>query len=60
MGQQAPILHFGLGEATTVESIEVRWVGGSRQVIREPQIDRYHLVEGRAEQPAGPLGQPSG
>jgi hypothetical protein len=34
-----PRLHFGLGTAQTVDSIEIRWLGGATQTIR--------LVEGR-------------
>lgn len=44
MGQHAPTLHFGLGDAERVEAIEVQWLDGSRQLVREPEIDRYHLV----------------
>jgi hypothetical protein len=42
MGQHSTTLHFGLGDESQVESIEIRWVGGARHVIRDPQIDRYH------------------
>ncbi len=44
MGQHAPTLHFGLGDAERVEVIEVLWLDGSRQRVRDPELDRYHLV----------------
>ena len=58
MGQHGPILHFGLGPETRVDSLEVRWPGGLTRVLRNPEIGRYHYVappedaapaEGRAE-----------
>jgi hypothetical protein len=39
--QHAPVLHFGLGAQTSVESIEVIWINGSRQQLDAPAIDRY-------------------
>jgi len=47
MGQHAPTLHFGLADAARVESIEVRWIGGATRVLRNPAVDRYHLVSAR-------------
>ena len=44
MGQHATTLHFGLGQSEKVESIEVLWINGATRVIRDPEIDRYHLV----------------
>ncbi len=44
MGQHPAALHFGLGRSARVLSIEVRWVGGSSRVIRDPELGRYHLV----------------
>ncbi len=48
LGQHPPILHFGLGSATRVESIEVRWMNGATRSVRDPEIDRYHLFEASA------------
>lgn len=46
---QDPRLHFGLGTAQKVDSIEVRWPGGSRDVVKASDsrlgIDRYITVE---------------
>jgi hypothetical protein len=44
MGQHAPTLHFGLGDADRVESIEVRWQNGATRVLRAPELNRYHRV----------------
>ena len=44
MAQHAPTLHFGLGAAERVESIEIRWLNGAKRVLRAPEPNRYHLV----------------
>ncbi|MDF1701432.1 MAG: CRTAC1 family protein, partial [Planctomycetota bacterium] len=36
MSQSAQPLYFGLGEATTIEKIEVQWLGGALQVLAKP------------------------
>ena len=35
---------FGLGDATTVEKIEVRWPSGRIEVVERPQVGRYLLM----------------
>lgn len=35
---------FGLGAATGVRSVEVRWVGGKTQTINNPTINRYNKI----------------
>jgi hypothetical protein len=37
--QMEPVAHFGLGQAETVERIEIRWPDGAAQTIPFPQID---------------------
>ena len=44
MGQHPTTVHFGLGDSTRVESIEVTWIGGQRQVLRDPEPGRTHAV----------------
>jgi hypothetical protein len=44
MAQHAATLHFGLGGAQRVESIEVRWQNGTKRVLPAPELNRYHLV----------------
>jgi hypothetical protein len=38
-------LHFGLGEATRVEAIEIRWPSGLRQMFRDVASDRFYVIE---------------
>jgi hypothetical protein len=37
-------LHFGLGTATTVDNIEIKWPDGSMQTIKAPSVDRKIIV----------------
>lgn len=39
----SPVLHFGLGTATTVERVEVRWPSGQRQLFTD--IDANQRIE---------------
>jgi hypothetical protein len=42
--------HFGLGTATTVETLEVRWPSGLREVFAVPGVDRIlTLTEGQGK-----------
>jgi hypothetical protein len=51
MGQHSTTLHFGLDASTRVESIEVNWIDGTKRVVREPELNRYHLVLAPAASP---------
>ena len=42
--QHAHTVHFGIGPATEVESLEVEWPRGGRRVLEHPAIDRYHAM----------------
>jgi len=42
--QQANTVHFGLGSATQVESVEIRWINGRKVTLRSPALNRYHDV----------------
>jgi len=43
-----PRLHFGLGDATTVDSVEVRWPSGAKEKFSIPKVDQIvTLVEGK-------------
>jgi len=37
-------LHFGLGAASAVDRVVVRWPSGRQQAIDHPQIDEVHHV----------------
>ncbi len=41
-------VHFGLGSATQVERLEIRWPNGSRETVTLPGVDRFfEIVQGR-------------
>jgi hypothetical protein len=40
--QAGPVVHFGLGAATAVDKIEIRWPDGKVDTAANPAIDRYH------------------
>jgi hypothetical protein len=41
-------LHFGLGGATKVDKVEIRWPSGLKQEVTVPAVDRiYTVVEGK-------------
>jgi hypothetical protein len=43
-------IHFGLGKATAVNSIEIYWPSGTRQKITPPGVDRILTIrEGKEE-----------
>jgi hypothetical protein len=42
------LLHFGLGSATSIIELEVRWPGGTREAVSIPAIDRVvTIAEGK-------------
>jgi hypothetical protein len=46
-GQSTSRVHFGLGKATTLESVEVRWPSGAIDKYHGLAVDQlYHLKEG--------------
>ena len=47
MGQHSTTLHFGLGRAERIESIEVRWINGSTRTLDNPDMNRYHSILSR-------------
>jgi len=42
--QHATTAHFGIGGLSQVESVEVTWPNGRRQIVSKPEINRYHLI----------------
>lgn len=40
-----PFIHFGLGDAKTIDSITIDWPTGSHQVVRGLAIDRVHDIK---------------
>jgi hypothetical protein len=45
MRQDNPWVHFGIGFATSIDSVVIRWPLGLRQVITGPAINQYHEVK---------------
>ena len=46
-----PRLHFGLGKASRIESLEVRWPSGAVQDLRDVPIDSYLTVREPSNSP---------
>jgi len=47
-----PRPHFGLGDATAIDEIEVHWPSGAKEHFPAPQIDRIvTLIEGQGTKP---------
>ncbi|MGB2605868.1 MAG: ASPIC/UnbV domain-containing protein [Terracidiphilus sp.] len=45
--------HFGLGAATKIDSIEIRWPSGTIDVIKHLEVDKfYSVLEGKGIVPA--------
>ena len=44
LAQSSKTLHFGLGDAQSVERCEIRWPGGRVQVLETPKPNRLHEV----------------
>jgi hypothetical protein len=42
--QHANTVHFGLGEVTQVDRVDIRWNNGRSLVLRHPEINQYHKV----------------
>ncbi len=38
-------LHFGLGTATSVDKVEIRWPDGLKETFKLPGVDRYFAIE---------------
>jgi hypothetical protein len=46
--QNDATLHFGLGAATTVDKVEIRWPDGSLETVQLPGVDRkMTVIEGK-------------
>jgi hypothetical protein len=46
--QNDTTLHFGLGAATSVDKIEIRWPDGFKESVQVPSVDRkFTVTEGK-------------
>lgn len=49
-GDFGPRLHFGLGSNERIDRIDIRWPGGTVDVLRDLRVDRIvRIIEGTAE-----------
>jgi hypothetical protein len=44
LSQSSKDLHFGLGDTTAIDRVEIRWPSGLRQVLPSPAVDRLHKI----------------
>ena len=49
--QHANLKHFGLGQGTQVDSLEVRWLDGTVVRLDQPAVDRYYDIVASSGQP---------
>jgi ASPIC and UnbV len=52
--QNALELHFGLGETTTIESIQILWLGGEKNRMKDLQADQTLTIKEPAEATSRP------
>jgi hypothetical protein len=45
MSANDPRLHFGLGQATQVDKVEIHWPDGQQEIVSLPGVDRYFAIE---------------
>jgi hypothetical protein len=38
-------LHFGLGQVTKVDKVEIHWPDGKQETLTLPKVDRYFAIE---------------
>ena len=53
LSQNSTIAHFGLGNATKVESVTVKWIGGKSQTITDLAVNQKIVIEQAEEKAAG-------
>ncbi|HVA44992.1 MAG TPA: CRTAC1 family protein [Pirellulales bacterium] len=44
LSQCSKTLHFGLGDDSPIDKVEIRWPGGKRQIMTSLPIDRLHEI----------------
>ena len=50
LSQSSLMLHFGLGEHTFIDRVDIRWPSGLRETIEHPTVNKLHpLTEGQQQ-----------
>jgi hypothetical protein len=44
LSHSSKTIHFGLGERTAVDQVEILWPSGGRQVIPRPALNKLHEI----------------
>ena len=55
ISQNAPMAHFGLGNATVVDSVIVTWTGGKKQILTHQKINNFLTITEKPDEPINPL-----
>jgi hypothetical protein len=45
LAQSSKVLHFGLGEKSKIDRVEITWPGGKRQTLAPPEVNKLHEVK---------------
>jgi tetratricopeptide (TPR) repeat protein len=59
ISQSSPWVHFGLGNASSLNRVVVRWPNGDKDEIRVPETDRFYLIT-KGSSRARPWTPPNG
>jgi hypothetical protein len=47
-----PRLHFGIGDATSIQEVEIHWPSGAVEKLTLPKVDQiYTIIEGKGIKP---------
>ena len=50
LSSNEPILHFGLGEAESIDSLTVTWPGGKEQTFHNLKTDQHYIIQEKETQ----------
>ena len=51
LSQSSAALHFGLGDRSKIDRVEIKWPSGASQIIPNPALNQIHsIVEERLEE----------
>lgn len=45
MGHNSLRAHFGLGDATIIDSLDIRWLSGNREIYTNVEIERFYKIK---------------